>query len=356
MSLQSFLNSSLIAASLCVAPLTAWAQAESTSCGPVSVACGTSCDRFKGDARFHQCEKSCRSTNSTGAESCSDPAGPACTKPCEAPNETATLGSGAAPSAPRELTRVLARKREVLRGRELNARMSKAMTEGDLPDIRELIEVEGVDPTYVYAFDFNPETRRYEGHVIRLRLTDIFNDTNELRGDAKSLDKILTLFIELGMDVTATLDMPAAAGANAPAAVQRARTAWGPSLRTMERAKDKDARFKAFEIALAKGLKPNEDVRKWLFEEFPQSCGRDRSQFAIQALDLLIEYLGTSLQDDLWRAGPRGPETLADALDGLLSPANPSLTEQTQFARMDEVWENCSVLSKRVTRYLIDGK
>jgi hypothetical protein len=126
----------------------------------------------------------------------------------------------------------------------------------------------------------------------------------------------------------------------------------------MERAKDRDARMRAFELALENGLKPNADVSEWLFAELPQVCGRDRSQFAIQVVDLLIKHLDVSLQDDFWRMGERGPETLSDVLDRMMSPGkNPrSNSERAQFAMMDAEWENCAPLSRRINRYLIEGQ
>ena len=125
----------------------------------------------------------------------------------------------------------------------------------------------------------------------------------------------------------------------------------------MEKAKDRAARIRAFETALQNGLTPNDDVSDWVFAELPQVCGRDRSQFAIQILELLITHLGTSLQDDFWRVGERGPETLADVLDRLMSPGSiPTSTyERNQFAMMDQSWENCALLSRRVNRYLTEG-
>src|SRR5262249_33928970 len=134
-------------------------------------------------------------------------------------------------------------------------------------------------------------------------------------------------------------------------------TAWGPSLKFIERARDRDARLRAFELALAKGLKPNENVSEWLFAELPEVCGRDRSEFSIQVMDLLVKHLGTSLQDDFWRMGERGPESVADVLDRLMSPGRTprSSYERTEFAMMDDAWENCAMLSRRINRYLTQG-
>jgi len=254
--------------------------------------------------------------------------------------------------------RSFSKKSAVVDERQRNGRMMAAIATGSLRNIRHLIEVEGVNPTYVYAFDFDPQTRQYEGRVVRLRLADLFNDTNELRSDDKGIDRILALLIELGLDVTAKLEPGPETSAGALSTnAARGRTAWGPSLRAMERARDRSARLRAFEIALQKGLVPNDDVADWLFAELPQVCGRDRSQFAIRVVDLLVEHLGTSLQDDFWRVGERGPETLADVLDRLMSPGSAprSNYERTEFAVMDAVWENCSPLSRRINRYLTQG-
>ncbi|HVF15358.1 MAG TPA: hypothetical protein VNA21_00550 [Steroidobacteraceae bacterium] len=232
--------------------------------------------------------------------------------------------------------------------------MIKAIQQSDLQEVRRLIEMrQGLNSTYVYDFDFNPQTRQYEGRAVKLRLTDILKDTNTIRPDDEGLDKILLLLIELGLDVKATLPDTS----TSPALDQPGRTAWGPSLTFMEKAKDRTARMRAFEIALENGLKPNADVSEWLFTELPQVCGRDRSQFAIQVVDLLIKHLGASLQDDFWRVSDRGPETVAEVLDRLMSPGSipTNSYERNQFAMMDQAWENCALLSRRVNRYLIEG-
>lgn len=304
--------------SLGLASLAVQAQSEPAACDVR--ACAAFCGRFdKGDLRKLACENHCRSD------------------------------CAAAPSAlePKPSTRVsppvrsFTKKGEMLDERKSNALMIQAIAQGNLKSIRRLIEKDGLDPTYVYTHDFDQQTRAFEGKAVRLRLTDIVSDANELRSDDKGLDKILELFLELGMDVTATLD---------------SRTAWGPSLRTIERARDREARLRAFELAMRKGLQPNADVDDWLFTELPQVCGRDRSEFAIRVLDLLIKYYGTTLQDDFWRSGPRGPETVADVLDRLISPGNPRSTyEKNEFAAMDEVWQNCTPLARRVNRYLMQG-
>lgn len=255
--------------------------------------------------------------------------------------------------------RAYSKKGDSLRERELNAKMIAAISHGNLRDIRRFIEMsKGLNPTYVYDFDdFNPETRQYEGRAVKLRLADVFNDTNTVRSDKEGIDQILTLLIELGLDVTATLPPKLPKDAPPPAVAPPERTAWGPSLKFMEKARDRGARLRAFEIALEKGLKPNEDVSDWLFAELPQVCGRDRSEFAIQVVDLLVKHLGTSLQDDFWRLGERGPENIADVLDRMMSPGRipRSSYERTEFAMMDSAWENCSPLSRRINRYLTQG-
>jgi hypothetical protein len=338
MSLHSSVKPLLVAIAFICMSVQANVQAESGACPTGAQVCVSSCARFdKGDARLSGCENFCR-------VHC-EPKGPLAT-----PESTAAR-SGA-------IARTLAKKGDVLEEREQNGRLMLAMSRGNLQGIRRLVETEGVDPTYVYAYDFNPQTRQYDGKVVRLRLTDILNDTNELRSDDKGIDKILALLIELGMDVNATLDSTPSTGPSAPSpGAERARTAWGPSLKVIEKARDREARIRAFEIALQHGLQPNDDVGAWLFAEFPEVCGRDRSQFAIQMVDLLSKYLGTSLQEDLWREGERGPVTLADVLDRMMSPGRlpRSNSEKAEFARMDEVWQNCSALSHRINRYLMKG-
>jgi hypothetical protein len=314
----------------------AHAQTEPSSCGSASLTCLASCARFgNGDARSTACENVCRHHSSVEAHCARD-----------------AVGSSTTQESTPEV-RAYSKKGDALRERELNGRMIKAIQQSDLNEIRRLIEMkQGLNPTYVYDFDFNPQTRQYEGRAVKLRLTDILKDTNTIRSSDEGLDKILSLLIELGLDVKATLPSP-----NTPTVAQPGRTAWGPSLTFMEKAKDRTARMRAFEIALQQGLKPNDDVSAWLFAELPQVCGRDRSQFAIEVVDLLIEHLGTSLQDDFWRMGERGPETVADVLDRLMSPGSiPTSTyERNQFAVMDKAWENCALLSRRVNRYLIEA-
>jgi hypothetical protein len=307
-----------IALSLCLASLAVYAQSERAECDVRG--CVSFCGRFdKGDPRQLACENYCR-------KDCG--ASPVATEPAPATNVSPPVRS-------------FAKKGEMLDERKNNALMIQAISQGNLKSIRRLIEKDGLNPTYVYAHDFDPKTRQFEGTVVRLRLTDIFNDANELRGEDKSLDKILELFVELGLDVSATFE---------------GRTAWGPSLKTIERARDREARLRAFELAMAKGLKPNADLDQWLFDELPQVCGRDRSEFAIRVVELLIKHYGTTIQEDFWRAGQRGPETVADVLDRLISRGNPRNTyEKNEFAAMDVVWQNCTPLARRVNRFLTQG-
>ena len=300
-------------------------------------ACVASCGRFdNGDARQLGCQNFCRTH-------------------CDSPSQTPQVEASEAKRNSEDLFRTLAKKGDVLDERESNSRIVQAIARGNLPAIKRLVESEGINPTYIYAYEFNPQTRQYDGRAVRLRLSEIFSDPNELRSDDKGIDKILALMIELGLDVTATLDTPPAGGQ--AGAAPTSKTAWGPSLKVMEKARDRDARLRAFELALQRGLKPNDDVGEWLFAELPEVCGRDRSQFAIQVVDLLIKYLGTSLQDDFWRDGERGPQTVADVLDRLMSPGRParSNAEKAEFAMMDDVWQNCSPLSHRINRYLMQG-
>jgi hypothetical protein len=76
---------------------------------------------------------------------------------------------------------------------------------------------------------------------------------------------------------------------------------------------------------------------------------------------LLIKYLepslGASLQDHFWRAGERGPETISDLLDRSFAPPQAKYAyEKTQFALQDNIWEQCTSLSRRINRYLMVGK
>jgi hypothetical protein len=269
------------------------------------------------------------------------------------------------PTKPLPKVASLSVKREMMKELEKNADMLAAIKAGNLNAIRRLIESGGLSPTYVYGYEYNPQTRLFEGRVTRLRLSDLFADTNTLRNDAAGLDRMLALFIELGMDVKATLIVTEpASGAKQGTARQREVTAWGPSLKTMELARDREARLRAFEMALQAGLLPNEDFGQWLFAELPQVCGRDRSKFSIQVVDLLIKYLlpslgppwGPSLQDHFWRLGEHGPETISDVLDWATAPAQPkNAYEKAQFALLDDMWEQCVPLSRRVNRFLIQG-
>lgn len=318
---QEFAMNSALPLRCVLAMLALWASFGAFAQTGSTLACGTdacvlSCARFdKGDPRQLACENFCRNGCSAVAD-----------------------GPGTTASPP---VRSFAKKSATLDERTNNAQLIQAISQGNLKVIRRLIEKDGLDPTYVYVHDFDPQTRQYEGKVVRLRLADVFKDSNELRSPDKGLDKILELFIELGMDVTATFE---------------GRTAWGPSLKTIEIARDREARLRAFELAMEKGLKPSADLNDWLFEELPQVCGRDRSEFAIRVVDSLIEHYGATIQDDFWRAGPRGPETVSDVLDRLISPGNPRSTyEKNEFAAMDAVWQNCTPLARRVNRFLTQG-
>ncbi len=256
-------------------------------------------------------------------------------------------------------------KREMMKEIEKNTDMLAAIKAGNLNAIRRLIETQGLSPTYVYGYDYNPQTRLFEGRVTRLRLSDVFADNNTLRNDAAGLDRIQGLFLELGMDVKATIIVAAPTGKekNAPV-VQREITAWGPSLKLMYAARDRDARLRAFEMTLQAGLVPNEDFGEWLFAELPQVCGRDKSKFSIQVVDLLIKYLlptlnppsAAPLQDYFWRTAEHGPETIADVLDHATAPAQPKNSyEKAQYAVLDDMWEQCVPLSRRINRFLVQG-
>jgi hypothetical protein len=87
-------------------------------------------------------------------------------------------------------------KSAMVKEHDQNIEMLAAIRAGNLKVIRRLIEVQGLNPTYVYAHEFNPQTRQYEGRIIGLRLSDIFNDTNIMRSDAVGLDRVLALFLE----------------------------------------------------------------------------------------------------------------------------------------------------------------
>lgn len=330
------LGLSLMASPLLASPVAEPAAQTESACGEGSATCLASCARFENkDPRFGACEKVCLLENST--QCAREPA------------------SDVAASASVPEQRAHSKKGDALHERELNGRMVKAIQHSDLREMRRLIEMNGgLNPTYAYDFEFNPDTRQYEGRAVKLRLADVLNDANPNRRDDEGIDKIVALLIELGLDVTATLPANANDSASTTTA---ARTAWGPSLTFMERAKDRESRLRAFELALEKGLKPNDDIGQWLFAELPQVCGRDRSQFAIRIVDLLVKHLGTSLQDDFWRLGGRGPETIADVLDRLMSPGRipRSNAERAEFAEMDAVWENCAPLSHRINRYLQEG-
>jgi hypothetical protein len=250
----------------------------------------------------------------------------------------------------------------MLKEREKNAWMQTAIKTGNLDAIRRLIQVQGVNATYAYSYEFNPQTRQFDGKATRLRLNDVFSDSNMLRNEASGSDRIVALLLELGMDVKATIIVAVPADAGKDATVtQVKRTAWGPSLRKMEAARDSAARLKAFEIALQAGLLPNDDFSEWLFAELPQVCGRDRSKFAVQVVDLLIKYLGPSLgpslQDHFWRLGQQGPETVSDVVDLSFAPVQArTAREKALQAQQDDMWEQCVPLSRRVNRFLMQGK
>jgi hypothetical protein len=259
----------------------------------------------------------------------------------------------------------LSSKREMMKELEKNAEMLAAIKAGNLREIRRLIEVQGLSPTYVYGYEYNPQTRLFEGRVARLRLSEVFADTHTARGEDTGLDRVLALFLELGMDVKATLVVTGPSSGDKKGAVtQHEVTAWGPNLKFMESARDRDARLRAFELALQRGLLPNEDFGQWLFAEIPQVCGRDRSKFSIQVVDLLIRYLspalgppwGPPLQDHFWRLAQHGPESISDVLDHATAPAQPrNAYEKAQFALIDDMWEQCVPLSRRINAYLIQN-
>lgn len=235
---------------------------------------------------------------------------------------------------------VLTTKRAAVKEADQNTELLSAIATGNQKIIRRLIESKALDPTYVYAHDFNTQTRQYDGRIVRLRLVDLFNDNSTVRTDATSLDRVFSLFLELGMDVTAKLSD---------------KTAWGPSLRTMETAKDRDARLKMFDMALEKGLMPNNDLTEWLFAELPQVCGRDRSKFAISVVDVLVNRMGPNLKHNFWRESARGPETLSDVLDSSFSQPGKNAYEKELAAAQDKVWENCAPLSRRINKFLVQG-
>jgi hypothetical protein len=255
----------------------------------------------------------------------------------------------------------LTSKSAVVKEHDQNLEMLSAIRAGNLKVIRRLIEVYGLNPTYVFTHEFNQQTRQYDGRILGFRLTDIFGDTSTLRTGSVGLDSVLSLFLELEMDVKATLPANVAASdASAGVTARKERRAWGPSLRMMEPTKDRAARMQAFEIALQAGLLPNDDFSAWLFAELPQVCGRDRSKFSIQVVDLLIKYLvpamGPEFAESFWRAGKSGPETIADVLDRSFAPGGPKNSyEKEQFALQDNIWEQCAPLSRRINRFLIQG-
>jgi hypothetical protein len=230
-----------------------------------------------------------------------------------------------------------------MRERKLNDRVQYAIRAGDFQTIRHLISVVGLSPTYVDSYERVPHTEPelYNAKVSGLWLNEIFN-ANTTHTDASGVDHVLALFIELGMDIKATMD---------------SRTAWGPDFRAMEGAKDRASRLQALELALQAGLKPNDDLGEQLFTELPQICGRDKSKFAIEVVDVLVKYLGPSLKKSLRRDGEQGPETIDLLLDRSFSPHRPTnAREKELFAEQDERWENCQPLARRIHRFLDQGK
>jgi len=345
------------------------AAANPALCGAEKEACLESCKPFEADdEKFSVCKNSCQILPERCAESPPAPAtapisdSPAVEPPpskepqAEAPAAPTPLPATSLPPTPApsplvedKTKKVREPKNEVALGeqglkRELkkNEEMLDAIRGGDLKTIRQLIEVVGLSPTYVYAYDRDLQTGLYKAKAFRLRLSDIFNDTNLSHSDASGLDRVLALFMELGMDVKATI---------------ATRTAWGPNFRAMEGAKDRASRLRALDMALLAGLVPNDDIGERLFAELPQICGRDKSQFAIQVVDVLIKYLGPSLKDYFRRAGERGPETITDVLDRSYSSHQPkNAREKELFAQQDQRWENCAPLSRRITRFMTQGK
>jgi hypothetical protein len=253
-------------------------------------------------------------------------------------------------SAPTIVNRILpttptvAERKEFVRTIELNESMVGAIRTGNVKLIRRLIEKSGLHPTYVFSNSFNPTTQQFR--VEKLRLREVFDDPYAQRDDSKGLDKVMAELIALGMDVTATLPATRADGS----VVER--TAWGPNLRAMETARDRESRLRALELAMQKGLVPNDDFSEWIFAELPKVCGRDRSEFAIRVTDLLIQYLGDTFKTNLWRQGARGPESLADVLDWSFAPpkAARNVYEKDEFAQRDLEWESCALLSRRINR------
>lgn len=344
-------------------------------------ACAAPCKQYDGDeAKLAECKSSCGAApnqcepinaegqTETPAAAATESAKPefspsANAAPIESSREEATTstepqagapvsGSEAAPAAPKLNVSAPSgatkpksagiTKSAMLDELQKNSQMLAAIKAGDLKTIRRLIELKGLDPTYVYAYTRNPETDLFEANPARLRLVDVFNDANELRRDSSGLDRILAVFIELGMDVKATLG---------------GKTAWGPDLRVMEKAKDRAARFRAFEMALAAGLPPNDDLGERIFAELPQICGRDRSQFAIQVVDLLIKHVGPPLKDRFRRNVEGGSETLSAVLDRSYASRTAKYAYEAQeFAKQDAAFENCAPLSRRINRYLTKGE
>jgi hypothetical protein len=114
--------------------------------------------------------------------------------------------------------------------------------------------------------------------------------------------------------------------------------------------------MRAFEIALQHGLVPNNDFGDWLFAEFPQICGRDHSKFSIEVFELLLKHLKPLMQDPLWHDSDRGPETVADVLDRSFAPVQAKTAyERSQAVVLDDMWEQCTPLSRRISRFLVQN-
>lgn len=327
------------------------------SCDDANVdSCIGICTRLsKGDQRLASCSNVCRAKSNQ----CIAAAKVSCKDSCAIANtgsETSPAPEQASePARTKPAIPSLNSKRAMMKERDIYADMLAAVRFGNEKVIRHLIQVKGLSPTYVYTYEFSPQTRQFEGSVTRLWLNDILNDASSPVGNAANADRTVALFLELGMDVNAThlATVPAENGGS----IQAERTVWGPSLRAIEKVKDRDAHIRALDIALKAGLKPNPEIGSWLFTELPQVCGRDRSKFAIQVVDLLVQHLGASLQDSFWRMGQNGPETVSDVIDRSFSRAAVPGTayEKEQIALQEQVWENCAPLAQRITRYLSKG-
>ncbi len=331
-----------------------------TLCGSDQEACIEPCKQFEtDDEKFSNCKNYCQSeTKHCGISTTSS-----CKKSCEeqsANSPSSNVAPQASPPVPttapspkfEDKTKEVPQPRVnvplnetgYIRERGKNERMWYAIRAGDLQTIRRMIEVVGLSPTYIDSYERIPnKSGLYQAKVSGLWINDIFNDTNTSHRKGSGLDRVLALFMELGMDVKATIGT---------------RTAWGPNFQTMEGAKDRASRLLALEMGLQAGLVPNDDIGEHLFAELPQICGRDKSQFAIQVVDVLIKYLGPPLRNYFRREGDHGPETIADVLDRSFSaPREPkSEYEKELFAQQDERWENCAPLSRRMNLFMTEGK